>query len=199
MDTSKNIYQKQIIIASNNAGKIRELKQLLPNYELLSLNNVGFVEEITEPYETFEENAQQKARTVYEFCGKTTIADDSGLCVPVLNDAPGVHSAYYGGHPRSDEKNNQHLLEALNGKKERTAYYKAVICLYGKEGAVFFEGTCEGTILETPQGEGGFGYDPLFVPNGFTQTFAQLSPDVKNKISHRGKAVEQLKHYLNSH
>ena len=193
------INAKEIVIASNNPKKIKELTTLLEEYKLLSLNDIGFTEEIPEPYESFEENAQQKARTIYQFCGKTVLADDSGLCVPALRGAPGVHSAYYGGHPRSDEKNNLHLLKAMQGMEQRDAYYKAVLCLYQKEEVHFFEGICEGTILETPQGENGFGYDPLFVPKGFTQTFATLPIDVKNKLSHRGKAIQLLKQFLETH
>lgn len=189
----------EIVIASNNSKKIKELTFLLQGYSLLSLNDIGFTKEIPEPYETFEENAQQKARTIYEFCGKTVLADDSGLCVPALNGAPGVYSAYYGGHPRSDEKNNLQLLNAMKGIDHREAYYKAVLCLYQKDKVYFFDGICEGTILEAPQGKNGFGYDPLFVPQGFTQTFAELPIDVKNKLSHRGKAIQLLKEFLETH
>ncbi len=186
----------EIVLASNNAGKIKELKALLPAFHLLSLKDIGFDLEIPEPFETFEENAKEKAKTIFEFCGKNVLADDSGLCVSALNGSPGVHSAYYGGHPRSDEKNNLQLLTALKGNINREANYKAIICLYRKEGVHFFEGTCQGTILEAPQGNAGFGYDPLFVPNGFTQTFAELPLEVKNKLSHRGKAIEKLKAFL---
>lgn len=190
---------QELVIASNNSGKISEIKRLLDGINVLSLKEIGFTQEIEEPFESFEENALQKARTIYEFCSKNVCADDSGLCVNALNGAPGVHSAYFGGLPRSDEKNNKKLLELLQGEKDRSAFYKAVICLIWEGKTYFFEDICAGNISETPVGQGGFGYDPLFVPEGYTQSFATFSPELKNRLSHRGKAVRKMLAFLKNH
>jgi len=187
---------QELVIASNNQGKIREIKALIHNLSLLSLNDIGFSGEIEEPYETFEQNALVKAKTIHTFCGRNVLSDDSGLCVPALGGAPGVHSAYYGGLPRSDEKNNRKLLDALKDVEDRSAFYKAVLCLIWDAETYFFEGTCEGRILTVPRGNGGFGYDPLFVPDGYEQTFAELPAAVKNRLSHRGAAVDKLVAFL---
>ncbi|MBS1775038.1 MAG: RdgB/HAM1 family non-canonical purine NTP pyrophosphatase [Bacteroidetes bacterium] len=193
----------EIVLASNNKGKLAELSALLSNFSLLSLEDVGFNSVIEEPYETFEQNAYQKASTLFQFCGKNVLADDSGLCVNVLNDAPGVHSAYFGGEPRSDEKNNHHLLESMQGQQNRSAFYKAVLCLIWHGKTYFFEGICEGMISYERQGSGGFGYDPLFIPKDYDQSFGELPSSVKNRISHRAKATEKLVAFLkeqtNSH
>ncbi|MBS1783451.1 MAG: RdgB/HAM1 family non-canonical purine NTP pyrophosphatase [Bacteroidetes bacterium] len=186
----------EIVLASNNKGKLTELSALLSNFSLLSLQDVGFSSVIDEPYETFEQNAFQKASTLFQFCGKHVLADDSGLCVHALNDAPGVHSAYFGGEPRSDEKNNHHLLDRMQGQLDRSAYYKAVLCLIWHGKPYFFEGICEGTICHERQGSGGFGYDPLFIPNGYEQSFGKLPASVKNQISHRAKATKKLVAFL---
>lgn len=183
---------KELVIASNNPGKIKEIRVLVSGIDLRSLKDIGFEKEIPEPYNTFNENAATKAKTVYEFCGKNVFADDSGLCVPALDNAPGVISAHYAGFPRSDERNLQKLLDELKGKTDRAAYYKAVICLIWDRATTFFEGTCYGRISEEKRGEGGFGYDPVFVPEGYDKTFAELSIEVKNKLSHRGEAVRKM-------
>ncbi len=187
---------QQLVIATNNQGKLKELQALLPNYRVLTLHDIGFNSEIPEPYETFRENAANKAKTVFAFCRIPTISDDSGICVRSLNGAPGVHSAMFGGEPRSDMKNNQKLLESLKGRSDRSAYYQAVICLVTEDGERYFEGTCNGTIAERPEGTGGFGYDPLFIPEGYDQTFGVLPPEVKKNLSHRAQAVNKLIEYL---
>jgi XTP/dITP diphosphohydrolase len=187
----------ELVIASNNPGKIRELQALLPDISLLSMREIGFTEEIAEPYELFEENALAKARAVFAFSERNILADDSGLCVRGLNNAPGVHSAYYGGEPRSDEQNNLKLLEALEGHDDRSAFYKAVLCLIWNDQVFFFEGICEGRISEEARGAGGFGYDPLFIPKGYDQTFGELPAEVKNTLSHRGRAVQRMVQFLN--
>lgn len=188
---------QELVVASNNQGKIREIKALVNNLTLLSLDEIGFSGGIEEPYETFEQNALAKAEAIHAFCGKNVFSDDSGLCVPALKGAPGVHSAYYGGLPRSDEKNNLKLLEELEGIDHRSAFYKAVLCLIWQGETYFFEGVCAGKILTKPRGAGGFGYDPLFVPEGYEQTFAELPAEVKNRLSHRGVAVRKLVAFLN--
>ncbi|HTM66800.1 MAG TPA: RdgB/HAM1 family non-canonical purine NTP pyrophosphatase [Flavipsychrobacter sp.] len=187
---------QELVVASRNAGKIREIEALIEGIRLLSLDDIGFTTETEEPYETFEENALTKAQAVYNYCGKNVLADDSGLCVPALNGAPGVHSAYFGGLPRSDEKNNQQLLAQLEGIADRSAFYKAVICLIWEGNPYFFVGICEGKIAAEPSGEGGFGYDPLFIPKGHEITFGQLPATVKNTLSHRGKAVQKMVAFL---
>lgn len=164
---------------------------MIADINLLSLRDIGFVTEIDEPFHTFEENALAKAGTIYEFCGKNVFADDSGICVNVLNGLPGVDSAHYSG-TRDDDANLQKLLEDIKDKDDRSAYYKAVMCLIWDGETYFFEGICEGTVIEQPIGDGGFGYDPIFVPNGYDRTFAELLPDIKNEISHRGKAVRKM-------
>lgn len=188
---------RQLVIASNNEGKIREIRQIMDNVELLSLKDIGFTEEIAEPFHTFEENALAKASAIHAFCGKNVFADDSGICINALHGAPGVDSAHYSG-TRDDEANLQRVLKELNGAEDRTAFYKAVICLVWEEEVYYFEGICRGTIIEEKRGTGGFGYDPVFVPEGYEQTFAELPPDVKNGISHRGIAVRKMVDFIES-
>lgn len=189
---------QELVIASNNKGKIREITSLIENINLLSLQDIGFTEDIPEPYNTFEENAHTKAKTVYGFCNKNVFADDSGICVHALNNAPGVFSARYAGEPADDERNLRKLLSELEGASDRKAHYKAVICMIWNEEAYFFEGICEGRIIEEPRGDGGFGYDPIFIPLGYNRTFAELPLDIKNTISHRGKAIRQMVDFLKS-
>lgn len=187
---------RELVIASANEGKVREISAMLQELRLLSLKDIGFTKEIEEPFNTFEENALAKASVIFQFTQKNVFADDSGICVNALKGEPGVHSAYFGGLPRSDEKNNIKLLEELKDKENRSAFYKSVICLIWESNTFFFEGICEGDILYEPRGEGGFGYDPLFVPNGYDRTFGELPLEVKNKISHRGKAIQKMVTFL---
>jgi XTP/dITP diphosphohydrolase len=186
---------QQLIIASNNKGKIREIKALVADIELLSLADINFTEDIAEPYHTFEENALAKASAIYRFCGKNVFADDSGLCINALHGLPGVDSAHYSGS-RNDEGNIQKVLLELKEAEDRNAFYKAVICLMWNGEVYYFEGICEGVIIEEKRGEGGFGYDPVFIPSGYEHTFAELPLDVKNRISHRGKAVMKMVEWL---
>ncbi len=186
---------QQLVIASNNAHKIGEIKEMVGDIELLSLKDIGFTEDIPEPYHTFEENALAKASAIYKFSGKNVFADDSGICVNVLNGAPGVDSAHFSG-ARDDEKNLQKVLKELKGAQDRSAFYKAVICLISDGEVYYFEGICEGEIIGAKRGEGGFGYDPIFIPVGYEQTFADLPLSLKNKISHRGKAVMKMVEFL---
>jgi XTP/dITP diphosphohydrolase len=188
---------QQLVIASNNAGKIFEITQLIAGIELLSLQDIGFTTEIAEPYHTFEENALAKASAISQFCGKNVFADDSGLCVNALHGRPGVDSAHYSGE-RDDEKNLQKVLQELAGAMDRSAYYKAVICLVWEDAVYYFEGICEGEIIKEKRGKGGFGYDPVFMPAGYNQTFGELPLSIKNEISHRGKAVKKMVEWLKS-
>ena len=183
---------KEIVLATRNPGKVSEIVSLLPGWRVLSLDDIGFIDEIPEPFHTFEENAATKAKTIFDFCGKPVISDDSGICVPALNGAPGVDSAHYAGLQRSNDANNQKLLEAIAGKN-RAAYYVAVICYIDATGGQhLMRDTCEGTIAAEPAGIGGFGYDPIFIPTGYEKTLGELPPALKKEISHRAKAVKQL-------
>ena len=186
----------KIVLASNNQKKIKEIKSILTRigceYEVLSLDAIGFHNEIIEDGSSFEENALIKARTVSAL-GYIGIADDSGLCVNALNGEPGIYSARYAGEPCDDQKNNEKILSALEGKEdpERGAAFVSVIACTLPNGKHFtVRGECKGKMLKAPQGESGFGYDPLFMPEGFDKTFAELSFDEKNGISHRGRALE---------
>ncbi len=187
---------KQLVIASNNPGKIKEIKEIVQDIELLSLKDIGFSDEIAEPYHTFEENALTKAMTIHTFSCKNVMADDSGICVNALGGEPGVNSAYFAGLPRDDGKNLQKILDELEGKTDRSAYYKALICLVWNGEVHYFEGICKGTIITEPRGTGGFGYDPIFVPEGYDKTFGELPPEIKNQLSHRGKAVSKMIAFL---
>jgi XTP/dITP diphosphohydrolase len=188
---------KELVIASNNPGKIREIREVVRGIELRSLGDIGFTEEIPEPFHTFEENALAKASAIYTATGKNVFADDSGLCVIALNGAPGVDSAHYSGS-RNDEANLQQVLAELKDKEDRSAFYKAVICLMWEGEVYYFEGICEGRIIEQKRGERGFGYDPIFIPTGYDETFGELPSDIKNSISHRGKAVRKMVEWLNA-
>ena len=139
--------------------------------------------------------AQAKAQAIYQYCGKNVFADDSGLCVPALGDAPGVDSAHYSG-TRNDLQNTRQVLTELAGSADRAAYYKAVICLVWDGETHYFDGLCDGEITEAPEGNDGFGYDPIFRPQGFTETFGQIPLSVKNTISHRGKAISKMAAFL---
>src|SRR5690606_31223821 len=145
-----------LVAATNNKGKLREIVQLLPQGIVLkSLDEIGVAGDIPEPYETFHENAATKARTVHGRCGLNTFAEDSGICVPALNDAHGVHSARYAGEPKDDGRNLAKLMDDMRGKKDRSAYYKAVICLLWNGEEQYFEGICNGRLAEEPKGSGG--------------------------------------------
>ncbi len=186
-----------LVAATNNKGKIREILQLLPiGVELKTLADIGFVQDIPEPYETFEENAAVKAKTVHAYCGQNTFAEDSGICVHALDGAPGVHSARYAGEPKDDGRNLVKLADEMWGKEDRKAYYKAVICLVWNDKEYYFEGTCNGRLAEEPRGSGGFGYDPLFIPDGYEETFGELPAEIKNKLSHRGQAVNKMIEFI---
>ncbi len=188
----------KICFATNNAKKIEEVKAALgSDFDIVSLQEIGCNEELPETGETLDHNAFQKARFVKENYGVDCFADDTGLEVEALYGAPGVYSGRYAGEPRSDERNIELLLKNLEGKEDRKARFRTVIALIfdGKE--YTFEGIASGEILRKKIGDGGFGYDPIFRPDGYSQTFAELSLSEKNQISHRGKAVKALIEFLN--
>ena len=183
----------ELILASNNRGKIAEIGALLPGLDLRTMQEIGYSAPIEEPYQTFRENAFTKADTIHRFCGAAVLSDDSGLCVDALGGAPGVLSARYAGADATDGGNNQKLLEALEGVSDRKAHYIAVLCLIIDGQAYYFEGRCDGTIAHAPKGTEGFGYDPLFIPDGYDRTFGEIDASVKSRISHRAKALASLK------
>ena len=188
--------KQKIVFATNNAHKLEEVAAILGDvYDVLSLREIGCHVDIPETADTFAGNAIQKAQFVMEHYGYDCFADDSGLEVDVLDGAPGVYSARYSGG--GSEANMDKLLQNLTGKSDRGAQFRTVIALLIGEETQLFEGIVRGTIIEERRGGGGFGYDPIFVPDGYEQTFAQLGSEVKNRISHRAKAVEQLAQYLN--
>jgi XTP/dITP diphosphohydrolase len=187
----------KICFATNNSKKIEEVKAALgPGFEIVSLQEIGCAEELPETGDTLDYNAFEKARFVKENFGVDCFADDTGLEVEVLGGAPGVYSGRFAGEPRSDERNIELLLKKMQDKLHRKAKFRTVIALIldGKEYS--FEGTAEGEILKEKVGNGGFGYDPVFRPEGFTRTFAELTLAEKNEISHRGKAVKALISFL---
>lgn len=189
----------QLIFASNNQGKIKEVQKLVPDsIQIMTLKQAGIFADIPEPFHTFYENARAKAEYIYQSTGKNCFAEDSGLIVPALGGAPGVYSARYAGEPSNDEANNAKLLQAARDIQSKEAYYQSVICLIMDGEFHYFEGKCRGVITLEPRGTGGFGYDPLFIPDGYKQTFAELPPEVKNKISHRAEAMRQLGKFLNN-
>lgn len=186
----------KLVLASRNKKKIAELRELLPGIEILSLDDIGFHEMIEEPYMTFKENAWQKAQTVHLFCGLDVLADDSGISVPALGNAPGVFSARYAGSEADDTANLNLLLKNMESATDRRAFYTAVLCLIQRGTAHYFEGICHGTLLHAARGTGGFGYDPIFVPEGYEQTFGELDPAIKQNISHRAAAMRELRRFL---
>jgi XTP/dITP diphosphohydrolase len=187
----------KICFATNNKKKIEEVKSALgADFTIVSLEEIGCKEDLPETGDTLDHNAFQKARYVKDHYGVDCFADDTGLEVEALDGAPGVYSGRFAGEPRSDDRNVDLLLSKMQGKENRKARFRTVIALIlnGEEHA--FEGVAEGEIIHERIGTGGFGYDPVFVPNGFQKTFAELTLEEKNSISHRGKAVKALADFL---
>jgi XTP/dITP diphosphohydrolase len=187
----------KLVFATNNKYKILEVQQLLPEtIEIVSLESIGCFEEIPETATTIEENAIMKANYVTQKYGYNCFADDTGLEVDALNGAPGVFSARYAGEQRSSDDNMSKLLDALSNKINRKAQFKTIIALNLNGKQHLFTGIAKGEITLKKIGNQGFGYDPIFIPEGHTATFAQLSLEEKGNISHRGKATEQLINFL---
>lgn len=195
----------QLIFASANKNKIREINALVPaTFTVVGLHDIGITEEIPEPGTTIKENSFLKANYVLEFLKDkdqhmAVFADDSGLEVEALNNAPGVYSARYAGVPKNDAANNKKLLEELIPANSRNARFVTVITLILNNNIYYFEGDIKGAISHEARGSNGFGYDPLFIPQGYTTTFAELSPDIKNTISHRAVAVSKLISFLSTY
>jgi XTP/dITP diphosphohydrolase len=187
----------EIVFATHNQHKLAELAKMMPaNIRLLSLNDIGQTEEIPEDGETLNQNASLKAWYVYSKYSLNCFADDTGLEVEALNNEPGVYSARYAGDEKDAEKNMAKLLANLTGHGNRKAKFRTIIALIIDGQEHQFEGSVEGMIEKFAKGDKGFGYDPIFTPNGYSSTFAQLTIEEKNKISHRAKAVEKLIHFL---
>jgi XTP/dITP diphosphohydrolase len=189
----------QLVFATNNLNKLKEVQNLLPKLiKLLSLSDIGSFENIPETQATIEGNAIQKAEYIKTHYGYDCFADDTGLEVSILNGAPGVYSARYAGEQRNADDNMNKLLKELLNNPNRAAQFKTVIALHLNNTLEVFTGICEGKITKSKLGENGFGYDPVFQPLGYNQTFAEMELKLKNSISHRGKAVNQLILFLNS-
>ena len=186
---------KELILASNNEHKVEEIKNILEDYKILTLKDINFFDEIIEDGDTFEENALIKARTVAKYSGKASIADDSGLSVELLDGRPGVYSARY-SKEQTDEKNIEKVLQELNGNKSK-AKFVSVIALVEPDGTeLTFRGECYGEIIFEKQGTNGFGYDPIFYVPELNKTFAELTQEQKNAVSHRKESLEKFSKYL---
>jgi XTP/dITP diphosphohydrolase len=183
-----------LVFATNNPHKAREVEQILgPGFSVKTLRDIGCFEDIEETEPTLEGNALLKARYVKEKYGYDCFSEDTGLEVAALGGAPGVHTARYAGESRDPEANIALLLQNLQGQADRSARFRTIIALFRGDEQILLEGICPGRIALQKSGTGGFGYDPVFVPEGYEQTFAELGDDIKNRISHRARATEQLK------
>lgn len=186
-----------IIFATNNENKVSEVRSILnEKFRIISLKEAGIDIDIPEPYHSLEENAKEKAKVIYELSKQNCFSEDTGLEVESLNGEPGVKSARYAGENRSFENNIDKLLSKLAFVENRKARFRTIICLICQEKEEFFEGICKGTIIAEKRGNSGFGYDPVFIPDGSTQTFAEMTVAEKNIFSHRKKAMEKLTNYL---
>lgn len=187
----------KIIFATNNPNKVREIKKATGHrLDIVSLKDAGINKDIPEPFDTLEENAATKAETIFKETFENCFSEDTGLEVEALNGAPGVHTARYAGEEKSDANNIAKLLHELEGKENRNAQFHTIIYLIYAGKRHTFEGICKGTIATKPTGEDGFGYDPVFIPEGETRTFAQMTMDEKNQYSHRRKALDKLIAFL---
>lgn len=189
--------ERHLVFASHNLNKIQEVNDILgPGFRLSGLDDIGCHEEIPEPYDTLEDNAMAKARHVFTHYGKSCFADDTGLEVEALNGQPGVLSARYAGPEKDSHANMAKLLKELAGKNNRKARFRTVIALVLDGTEYFFEGIVNGVITQEARGKKGFGYDPIFIPDGYDQTFGELDAAIKNRISHRWAAVAKLAEFL---
>ena len=189
----------KLLFATKNDNKAQEIRAMLPSgFQLLSLNDIDFNEEIHETEPTFEGNALLKANTIFQATGIPCFADDSGLVVDALDGAPGVRSARYAGPAKDDLENNNKLLSQLAETKHRSAHFKTVIAYVDGSQTVFFHGEIHGSITHEIHGNQGFGYDPVFIPEGWNRTFAEATKEEKNQVSHRAIAFQQLLTFLNT-
>ena len=188
----------KLVFATNNKHKLDEVRKITSHHpvEIVSLAEINCFDDIPETADTLEGNALQKAHYIQEKSGLNCFADDTGLEVEALNSAPGVYSARYAGPGHDSKANMKKLLHEMEGKENRKARFRTVIALVWNGKTYTFDGIVNGTITTTKRGENGFGYDPIFIPEGYEQTFAELGNDIKNQISHRAKAVEKLDEFL---
>ncbi len=189
----------QIIFVTHNKHKSEEIKNIIGNsFEIKNLSDINITEEIPETGNTLKENALQKAKYLHDKLGCNCFADDTGLEVDCLNGEPGVYSARYAGEPTNSQHNIEKLLHNLKGKENRNAQFRTVIAVILDNKTYFFEGSIAGQIIDTQRGDGGFGYDSVFIPNGYDKTFAELPAEVKNSISHRAMAMQKFKEFINN-
>ena len=189
----------KLIFATNNQHKVDEIRSLLKDFEIISLEEAGITEDIPEPFDSLEANAATKSKTIYQLTGQNCFGEDTGLEVAALGGAPGVRSARYAGPGRSFDANIDKLLSNLEPFPDRQARFRTVISLLIDGRETLFEGICEGQIIKEKRGKKGFGYDPVFIPNGSRKTFAEMDLPEKNQFSHRARAVEKLVIFLNNH
>ena len=188
-----------IIFATNNEHKIKEIQSLVgSDFTIITLEQAGIDIDIPEPHDTLQENAYEKAITIENITKQNCFSEDTGLEIEALNGEPGVKSARYAGGDRNFQANIDKVLEKLNGITNRKAQFRTVICLLWNKEVFYFEGICKGRIAETMHGGEGFGYDPIFIPEGASKSFAEMTMEEKNKFSHRQKAVTQLFTFLHS-
>lgn len=188
-----------LIFATNNRNKVAEIQSLVgSDFEIIPLKEAGIDIDIPEPHDQFEANAAEKARTIFSMTQQNCFSEDTGLEIAALGGAPGVKSARYAGENRDFQANIDLVLSKMQGIDDRTAQFRTVICLIWQEQEYYFEGICKGHILTDMQGEKGFGYDPIFVPEGATKSFASMTIEEKNQYSHRQKAVTQLFEFLST-
>ncbi|TXD51203.1 MULTISPECIES: non-canonical purine NTP diphosphatase [unclassified Polaribacter] len=190
----------KLVFATNNLHKLKEVQKMLSDaIEILSLKDIHCFEEVAETEPTLEGNAKLKADYITQKFGYNCFADDTGLEIESLNGKPGVYSARYAGEPANSENNIQKILTELAHKDNRKAQIRTAVCLNIDKNQYLFEGVCKGEILTKKQGNQGFGYDPIFKPHGFHQSFAEMTADEKNKISHRGIAIQKLVEFLSNY
>lgn len=194
------MYRGKLVFATHNQNKLKEAQHILSgSIQLLSLKEINCLDELPETHATLEENALEKAEYIYNRFKVNCFSEDSGLEVEALNGEPGVYSARYGGNSKNDEANIALLLKKMENAENRKAQFRAVIALVIDGRSLLFEGVVRGQILRTPLGTGGFGYDPIFVPDGYTESFAQMNLAHKSRISHRKIALEKLSEFLNNY
>lgn len=191
----------RIVAATGNKGKLKEIQEILSDFIVVSMKDLNISADIEENGETFRENAHIKAKAIAELCSLPVISDDSGLCVDALSGKPGIHTARFAGENATDDENIDKLLSELKTleKTKRTARFVSVVCVVFPEGeTVYGEGTCEGIITNERKGKNGFGYDPVFFVPEYNKTFAELTANEKNEISHRRKALDDIKNKLSN-
>jgi XTP/dITP diphosphohydrolase len=187
----------ELVFATNNQNKVAEIRSILNEpFQIITLKEAGIDIDIPEPYETLEENASEKSMTIHQITNKNCFSEDTGLEVFSINGEPGVKSARYAGEGRNFQDNISLLLKNLEGNPDRSAQFRTVVSLIWENKEFHFTGICKGTILEVQKGTDGFGYDPVFVPEGSSKTFAEMGMEEKNEFSHRKKAVAQLIDFL---